>query len=118
MLILKYDKLLSIFAFKFNLRLYTSEIYSARIRGTAMSLCFVVHWIFNFVIGQTFLPAVQAVGGRGLHSFTFQLNLIAVSDTQRHTTHPKHPLNMGYTTPTRTPYHIKSAQVELRSERV
>jgi len=32
--------------------------------------------------------------------------------------HPKHPLNMGYTTPKRTPYPIESAQVELRSERV
>jgi len=31
---------------------------------------------------------------------------------------PLHPLNMGYTIPTRTPYFIKSAHVELRSERV
>ena len=28
------------------------------------------------------------------------------------------PLSMGYTTPTRTPYPLISAQVELRSERV
>jgi hypothetical protein len=31
---------------------------------------------------------------------------------------PKHPLDTGYTTPTLLPYPIKSAQVELRSERV
>ena len=31
---------------------------------------------------------------------------------------PQYPLNMGYTTPTPTPYPIKSAQGELRSERV
>jgi len=41
-----------------------------------------------------------------------------VSDTREYPTHPKHPLNTGYTTPTRTPYHIESAQVELRSGRV
>ena len=36
-----------------------------------------------------------------------------------HTLHtPQHPLNTGYTTPTRTPYPIKNAQVELRNERV
>jgi hypothetical protein len=28
-----------------------------------MSLCFVTHWVFNFVIGQAFLPVVEAVGG-------------------------------------------------------
>jgi len=35
-----------------------------------------------------------------------------------HTKHPTHPLDTGYTTPTRTPYPIKSAQVERRSEGV
>jgi hypothetical protein len=42
--------------------------------------------------------------------------------TQRNTQHtlntPYKPPNTGYTTPTRTPYPIKGAQVELRSERV
>ena len=28
-----------------------------------MSLCFATHWVFNFVIGQAFLPVVEAVGG-------------------------------------------------------
>jgi hypothetical protein len=35
-----------------------------------------------------------------------------------HPTHPQHPLNTSCTTPMRTPYLIKSAKVELRSERV
>jgi len=43
--------------------LLSSEIFSPAIRGSAMSLCFVTHWVFNFVIGQAFLPVVQAVGG-------------------------------------------------------
>lgn len=43
--------------------LLSSEIFSPRIRGVAMSLCFVTHWVFNFVIGQAFLPVVEAVGG-------------------------------------------------------
>jgi len=48
------------------------------------------------------------IDGRGLHSFTFQLNL-----SRKNTLHtlntPQHPLHMGYTIPTRTHYPIKSA---------
>jgi len=44
--------------------------------------------------------------------------LSSISVTRKHPTHPKHPLNTGYTTPTRTPYPIQSAHVELRSGRV
>ena len=36
----------------------------------------------------------------------------------KYPTHPKHPLNTGYTTPTHTPYPIPSAQVELKRGRV
>jgi len=43
--------------------LLSSEIFNPRIRGAGMSLCFVTHWVFNFVIGQAFLPVVKAVGG-------------------------------------------------------
>lgn len=43
--------------------LLSSEIFNPRIRGAGMSLCFVTHWVFNFVIGQAFLPVVEAVGG-------------------------------------------------------
>ena len=42
--------------------------------------------------------------------------------THKNTLHtintPQHRLDIGYTTPTHTPYTIKSAQVELGSERV
>ena len=58
---------------------------------------------------------------RGLLSFTFQLNLSRVcqhKDTLHNLDTPKHPLKWGYATPTRTPYPMKGAQVELRSERV
>jgi len=58
---------------------------------------------------------------RGLHSFTFQLKLepyLTHKNTLNTLNTPSHPLNMGYTTPTRTPYPIKSAQVEPRCERV
>ena len=41
--------------------------------------------------------------------------------SQEYTLHtlntPQHPLNTGYTTPTRTPYPVQSAQVELKSGR-
>lgn len=43
--------------------LLSSEIFNPRIRGAGMSLCFTTHWVFNFVIGQAFLPVVEAVGG-------------------------------------------------------
>jgi len=31
--------------------------------------------------------------------------------TEKHPTHPKHPLNTGYTIPTRTPYPIKALKL-------
>ena len=43
--------------------LLSSEIFSPRVKGSGMSLCLVTHWVFNFVIGQAFLPVVEAVGG-------------------------------------------------------
>jgi len=58
--------------------------------------------------------------GRGLHSFTFQLNLSRACHKKSPCTPltPPHTLNTGYTTLTRTPYPIQSAQVELKSGRV
>jgi len=45
-----------------------------------------------------------------------------VSDTTKNTLHtrytPSHPLNTGYTTITRIPYPMQSAQVEPKSGRV
>ena len=64
------------------------------------------------------------VHGRGLHSFTVQLNLSRVWHKKTPYTPLntlKHPLDTGYTTPTRntrTPYPIQSAQMELKSGRV
>jgi len=55
-----------------------------------------------------------------LHSFTFQLNLSRACHKKSPCTPltPPHTLNTGYTTLTRTPYPIQSAQVELKSGRV
>ena len=34
-----------------------------------MSLALAVHWVFNYAIGQLFLPAVGAVGISGVYLF-------------------------------------------------
>jgi hypothetical protein len=48
-----------------------------------------------------------------------QLELCLTHQNTVHTLNtPYHTLNTGYTTPTRTPYPIQSAQVELRCGRV
>jgi hypothetical protein len=57
--------------------------------------------------------------GRTLVHFSAQHELCLAQEHTLHTLNtPYHPLYTGYTTPTRTPYPIKSAQVEPRSERV
>ena len=61
------------------------------------------------------------VRGQGLTlvRFSAQFEPCLTHKNDQHTLHtPKCPLNTGYTTPKRTPYPMKSAQVELRSERV
>ena len=35
--------------------------------GRAVSLALAVHWVFNYGIGQLFLPAVDAVGVSGVY---------------------------------------------------
>jgi hypothetical protein len=35
--------------------------------GKAVSLALAVHWVFNYGIGQLFLPAVDAVGVSGVY---------------------------------------------------
>lgn len=47
--------------------LLSSEIYAPAVRGKSMSLCFLSHWIFNFCIGQGFLPAVQTYGAPAVY---------------------------------------------------
>jgi hypothetical protein len=69
---------------------------------------------------QTYL---EQNGGAGqelsLVHFSAQLEPCLAQETTLHTLNTRqHPLNTGYTTPTRTPYPIQSAQVDLRSERV
>jgi len=59
----------------------------------------------------------------GAYTRPLQSSTGAESHTRKHPTHPKHPLtphplNMGYTPPTRTLCPIQSAQVELESGRV
>jgi len=66
-------------------------------------------------------PALHADHGRGLTlvHFSAQLEPCLKQHNTLHTLNtPYHPLNTGYTTPTRTPSIIHSAQVELKSGRV
>ena len=63
---LKCDELLSSFALKFNLRLYIVVAGGVAANNTVRAR----------------LAAVAEEAGRGLHSFTFQLNLSRVSHTK------------------------------------
>lgn len=45
--------------------LLVPEITPAKIRGRAVALAMGAHWVCNFVIGQVFLPAVEAFGVAG-----------------------------------------------------
>jgi len=42
--------------------LLSSEIFPARVRGSGVAWCMLVHWTSNFMIGQFFLATVTAVG--------------------------------------------------------
>jgi hypothetical protein len=42
--------------------LLSSEIFAPAVRSRGMALCFLSHWVFNFCIGQGFLPAVEFYG--------------------------------------------------------
>jgi hypothetical protein len=90
------DVLLSTSAFKFNLRRYIKLMRKQQQEQSTLSTA-------------------------GAYTRSLFSSTSAVSDTQKHPTHRKHPLTppyTGYTIPTRTPYPIKSAQVELRSEQM
>jgi len=57
--------------------------------------------------------------GLTLVHFSAQLEPVLTHTNTLHTlSTPEYPLNTGYTTPTRTPYPIQSAKVELKSGRV
>ncbi|KAI7836406.1 hypothetical protein COHA_009737 [Chlorella ohadii] len=49
--------------------LLVPEITAARIRGRAVSLAMVTHWVCNFAIGQLFLSAVGAFGVPAVYLF-------------------------------------------------
>ncbi|EIE25526.1 general substrate transporter [Coccomyxa subellipsoidea C-169] len=49
--------------------LLVPEITPARLRGKAVSLALATHWVFNYAIGQLFLPALAAVGVSGVYLF-------------------------------------------------
>ncbi|PSC75514.1 Plastidic glucose transporter 4 [Micractinium conductrix] len=49
--------------------LLVPEITGARIRGRAVSLAMVTHWVCNFAIGQLFLAAVSAFGVSTVYLF-------------------------------------------------
>jgi len=62
--------------------LLSSEIFSPAVRGKGMSLCFLAHWIFNFCIGQGFLPAVEAFGSAIVYCFFAAFSLFGYAFTQ------------------------------------
>ena len=47
--------------------LLASEIFAPSVRSRGMALCFLSHWVFNFCIGQGFLPAVEAFGASSVY---------------------------------------------------
>lgn len=49
--------------------LLVPEITAARIRGRAVALAMGSHWVCNFIIGQVFLGAVDALGVAGVYTF-------------------------------------------------
>jgi len=91
----KHEELPSNFGFKFSLRRYSLD---AAPDGSMCARC-----------GQGLTP----------DHFSAQLEPCLTHKNTLHSLNsPSHPLNMGYTTPTRTPYPIKSALVELKGGRV
>jgi hydrogenase-4 membrane subunit HyfE len=38
------------------------EIFPLKIRGSAMSVCTILHWSSNLLVSLTFLPLISAIG--------------------------------------------------------
>jgi hypothetical protein len=73
----------------------------------------------SVTIAPSFAASNPGSQGLTLVHFSVKLEPFLTHKNNLHTINtPKHPLNTGYTIITRTPYPIKSARVELRSERV
>jgi len=58
--------------------LLVPEITAAKIRGRAVALAMGSHWVCNFVVGQVFLDAVNAMGVAGVYTFFAAVCLMAV----------------------------------------
>jgi sugar porter (SP) family MFS transporter len=54
------------------------EVNSEKLRGRAVSLAMTVHWVANFMVGQFFQPALQAVGQVGVYTSFALVCAIAV----------------------------------------
>ncbi|KAL4437118.1 hypothetical protein ABPG75_004257 [Micractinium tetrahymenae] len=63
--------------------LLVPEITAARIRGRAVSLAMVTHWVCNFAIGQLFLSAVSAFGVSACYLFFAVVCFACVAFIQR-----------------------------------
>ena len=51
------------FAASFGVVLWVlPEIFPLRIRGSAMSVCTILHWSSNLLVSLTFLPLISAIG--------------------------------------------------------
>ena len=59
--------------------LLVPEIAPAALRGSAVSAAMATHWVFNFAVGQAFLPAVAAVGVSGAYLFFAAVCLATVA---------------------------------------
>eukprot|EP00897_Mesotaenium_endlicherianum_P005098 jgi/Mesen1/4616/ME000236S03868 len=59
------------------------EMFPDRIRAKGMAVSMCVHWVFNFVIGLTFLPLLQLWGPSTLYSCFAVLCCVAVVFTSR-----------------------------------
>jgi len=100
---------------------YATEIYQWV--GFNIATSSFMGWFFVLCGGAQMMEWANAKHrrqGLTLVRFSAQLEPCLTHKNTLHTlnTPPKHPLNTGYTIPTRTPYPIKIAQVELRRERV
>jgi len=70
-------------------------------------------------VGSSLLRISAAKQGLTLVHFSARLEPCLTQENTLHTLNtPYHPFNTGYTIPTRVPYPMQSAQVELRTGRV
>lgn len=59
--------------------LIVPELTAARIRGRAVAAAMLTHWVFNLLVGQSFLAAVNTVGVAGVYLVFGLVSLLAVA---------------------------------------